>query len=146
MDNSQAYLENRVEEQIKWMSNKSKINQKNYKSLKVLEIAAAAVIPFLAGFHEKHASLPILSGLMGVLIVILNGLQQLYRYHENWITYRTTVEAMKREKILYETKADPYNEEDAFQKFVLNCEAILANENKTWKANLSQKTEVKKKI
>ncbi|MBD0333495.1 MAG: DUF4231 domain-containing protein [Chitinophagaceae bacterium] len=138
-----TYLKDRVDEQISWMEGKSRYNQQRYKLLKLLEIVAAAVIPFLAGFYEVHKSFPIITGLLGVFIVVLNGLQQLNKYHENWITYRTTIEALKREKILYESTSDPYNDSNAFRKFVQNFEAILANENKVWKANWMQKAEQK---
>ena len=137
------YLKERVEDLISWMEGKSKHNQQRYKLLKVLEIIAAAIIPFLAGYQGVHKSIPIITGLLGVFIVVINGLQQLYKYHENWITYRTTLEALKREKILYESQSDPCNDGTAFQKFVQNFEALLANENKAWKTNWMQKAEQK---
>jgi hypothetical protein len=141
MDNT-AYLKDRAEDQINWMEGKAAHNQKKYKQLKVMEIVSAASIPFFAGFSEWK-SFSIVTGLLGVVIVILNGVQQLYKYHENWLTYRTTIEQLRREKILFESGSDPYNDADAFQKFVQNFEAILASENKVWKANWMQKAEQK---
>ena len=45
---------------------------------------------------------------LGTLIVILEGLQQLYQYHSNWISDRSTCEALKHEKFLYLGKAGIY--------------------------------------
>jgi len=45
---------------------------------------------------------------LGVLIVILERLQQLYRYHSNWISCRSTCKALKHEKFLYLVASGPY--------------------------------------
>ncbi|MCW3109968.1 MAG: hypothetical protein JWQ09_4474 [Segetibacter sp.] len=137
------YIKNRVDDQIQWMEGKSVQNQKKYKQYKIAEIVTAAAIPFLAGLQNQIGGIAIATGILGVTLVVLNGLQQLYKYHENWITYRSTIEVLKREKILFETQTGPYNGSDAFVKFVQNFEAILANENKVWKDNLTQKPEQK---
>lgn len=133
------YVKSRVDDQIIWMEGKSAYNQKKYKQYKVAEIITAAAIPFLAGVQDEKNKLAIVIGLLGVVLVVLNGLQQLYKYHENWINYRTTVEILQREKILFETKTGPYSEAGAFTLFVQNFEALLANENKVWKENLAPK-------
>jgi len=39
---------------------------------------------------------------------LFEGLQQLNQYHHNWITYRSTAEALKHEKYLFLSKAGPY--------------------------------------
>src|SRR5829696_8441530 len=137
------YIKNRVDNQIDWMESKSRVNQQRYKLLKVLEIASAAAIPFLVGFHERHKLFPIVTGLLGVLIVVINGIQQLYKFHENWLTYRVTIEMLRREKMLFENHAGNYREENSFQRFVENIESVLANENKIWQNNVMQRTEQK---
>ena len=135
------YIKNRVDNQINWMESKSRSNQQRYKILKIVEIVSAALIPFLIGFHNVHNIFPILTGLLGVLIVLLNGIQQLYKYQEKWIIYRTTIEALSREKMLFVNRAAIYTDENAFQRFVENIEALLANENKVWLNTVKQKTE-----
>ena len=125
----EEYLQQRADEQINWMEGKSKDNQQRYKFFKVVEIVLAASIPLIV----SYPSLAVATGIIGVIIVVLNGMQQLYKYHENWLTYRTTIEALKREKFLFQSQSDPYNDEaTAFNRFVQNFEAILANENKKW--------------
>ena len=135
---SATYMASRVEDQITWMEGKSKWNQTRYKTIKVIEIIAAALVPLLAGYQtdvkDTRSTLGIIIGSLGILIVILTSLRQLYKYQENWLTYRTTLEALKREKFLFETGAMPYNDNLAFQKFVINVESLLAKENESWKA------------
>lgn len=43
------YLNDRLNNQIDWYDGKSQTNQKWFKRLRLLEIIAAAIIPFLAG-------------------------------------------------------------------------------------------------
>ncbi len=45
----EEYLQERVDDQIEWHDKKSAWNQKCYKRLRILEIVAAASIPFLTG-------------------------------------------------------------------------------------------------
>jgi hypothetical protein len=47
-------------------------------------------------------------GVLGALIAIVKGVQQLNQYHADWISYRSTCEALKHEKFLYLAKAGPY--------------------------------------
>jgi Protein of unknown function (DUF4231) len=100
----------RLEDQIQWYDSRSSKNQKWFKVLKMLVILAAALIPFLAGVNlpQLQTQLRWAVGGLGVLIAVLEGLQQLNQYHANWITYRSTCEALKHEKFLFLAKAGPY--------------------------------------
>lgn len=94
----------RIEDQLSWYDNKSIENQKWYKRLKIAEIIAAAIIPFVAGLD----GFGILTGIFGVLIVIFIGIQSLNQYHDNWISYCSIAEQLKHEKYLWLSKAGPY--------------------------------------
>ena len=78
----------RIEEQINWYDAKSIKLQKTYKRIKVTEIVAAALIPFLSALHlsDVNSHLPITFGtvtaLLGVLITILEGVLQLNQYQQ----------------------------------------------------------------
>ncbi|CAN5752927.1 hypothetical protein BH10BAC2_BH10BAC2_07220 [soil metagenome] len=142
----ETYLKTRVDDQINWMDGKSSWNQKIYKRLKIAEIVAAALVPMLAGYQtqttDTRSTLGIIIGALGIIIVILSSIRQLNKYQENWITYRTTAESLKREKFLFETGAMPYNDDLAFQKFVINTESLLSKENESWKAVWSKQENV----
>jgi uncharacterized protein DUF4231 len=69
----------------------------------VVQIVAAAVIPVLAGLDATAWVV----GSAGGLIVVLEGLQQLFQSQQNWISYRSTCEALKHEKFLFLAKAGP---------------------------------------
>jgi len=78
-----------------------------------------------------------LVGLGGVIVAVSQGMISINKYHELWLQYRATAEALKREKILYLAKVGAYaNADQAFEHFVLTVEAILSDENKQWVENL----------
>ena len=105
----------RLQDQIAWYDSKSQVNQRWFKGLKVAQIITAAAIPVAAG-----VSAPVwLVGGGGALIVVLEGLQQLQQYQQNWTTYRATCEQLKHEQYLFTAGAGPY-------AAAANPEALLA--------------------
>lgn len=105
----------RLEDQITWYDQKSNQNQLWFKVLKIAQIVVAAFIPFTAGLKAPV----FLIGGLGVLIVIIEGLQSLNQYQHNWITYRSTCEELKHEKFLWLAGAGPYLDN-------INPDALLA--------------------
>ncbi len=93
----------RLEDQISWYDNKSKFNQSWFHALKIIEIIFAALIPLFSGFNWP----PLLTGLLGVCIVVMEGLQGLFKFHEKWISYRSTCEYLKHEKHFFLASAGP---------------------------------------
>jgi Protein of unknown function (DUF4231) len=94
----------RLQEQIAWYSRKSLQNQRWFKTLKILQLLCAALIPVLAA-----TSIPrVVAAVLGALILVLEGLQQMNQYQQNWISYRATSEALKHEKYLHLARAGPY--------------------------------------
>lgn len=130
----QEYITNRVDDQIKWLNDKSGFNQKRYKRLRTIILMVSVSIPLLSGFiTDERWWLKFLVGAGGAIVAITQGVLSLNKHHELWIQYRSTAEALIRTKYLYELKAGTYqNKPDAFQAFVADVESILANENSKW--------------
>lgn len=94
----------RLEEQIAWYDKKSGLNQRRFKTFKISQIVAGALIPFTSSIGAPTY----VAGALGVLIVIFEGLQSLSQYQHNWISYRSTCEQLSHEKFLWLAKAGPY--------------------------------------
>src|SRR4051794_4861571 len=127
LPNSPAW--ERLESQIAWYDRKSGQNQRWFKRLKVMQIVTAAAIPVAAG-----ASAPAwLVGGAGALIVVLEGLQQLQQYQQNWTTYRSTCERLKHEKYLFAARAGPYARvEDPEARLAERVEGLVSQEHAAW--------------
>ncbi|MGE0667661.1 MAG: DUF4231 domain-containing protein [Sphingomonadales bacterium] len=119
----------RLEDQIAWYDRKSLWHQKQYKVLKVVSMVAAALVPL-----TSVTPWPIIPGALGVVVVIVEGLQQMNQHHRYWVQYRQTCEQLRREKFLYIGRTGSYNLSDAkaFRLLVENVEALVSDDNASW--------------
>ena len=128
----EEYLNNRLEDQINWYSQKSLYNQKWYKMLRLIEIVSAALIPFLSGMHSNLMYSNWLIGGLGVLIAVAAAAGALFKFHEQWIQYRTTSEQLKHEKYIYLTMTHPYDNDNRYHLLVERVENLISKENIFW--------------
>jgi hypothetical protein len=132
--NADDYLKERVDGQLSWYSKKSQSCQKSYKALKTIEFIAAALVPFVAGMSQKIPLSEWVLGLLGITIALCVGSSSLFRFHEDWLSYRSTLESMKQEKFLFLTGSGVYDSPNPFPLFVQRFEALIAKENQLWAA------------
>lgn len=149
----------RIQEQIDWYDKKSSMYQKRYKRIKIVEIIAAALVPFLSALHFSDPTVlfPFTSmrfatvigtftALLGVLITILESILQLEQYQKNWVTYRATCEALIHEKFTYIAGAGVYAAAAAtnpHQLLVERAETIGSQENMKWTSLLQPQKDTK---
>jgi protein-S-isoprenylcysteine O-methyltransferase Ste14 len=128
----------RLDDQIDWYDAKSQQNQRRFKQLKVCQIVIAAAIPVAAA-----ASAPLwLMGGGGALIVVLEGLQQLQQYQQNWTTYRSTCERLKHEKFLFLGHAGPYARvRNPEPLLATRVEGLVSQEHAAWVTHHREETE-----
>lgn len=129
------YITERLNDQIGWYDRKSTSNQKWYKRLRMAQLLAAALIPFLTGYLTPElATTRLAVGLLGVGIAGITGMLDLYRFQQHWIEYRTTCEALKKEKYLFATDSEPYTGDPVtkFRLLVQRAETLISKENTHW--------------
>ena len=121
----------RLEDQIGWYDGKSMTNQRYFKRIKMVEIASAALIPFFSAF--SFSRMMWLTGGLGVLITVLEGMLHLNQYQQNWIAYRSTCESLKHEKYVYLGKASPYaSAADPHALLAERIESLVSQEHAKW--------------
>jgi len=122
----------RLQEQIAWYDKKSRACQQRFKLLKILQIVTAAAIPVAVVVAAEDW---LVAG-AGALIVVLEGLQQLEQYQQNWTTYRSTCEQLKHEQFLYLAGAGPYRDApDADPLLAERVESLVSQEHAAWVSN-----------
>jgi hypothetical protein len=135
-DTSDPVIQRLTEEQA-WYSAKSRAARTAFKRIKVTEIVAAAMIPFLTG--QLWPGVTYMVGGLGVLITILEGLLHLNQYQENWTNYRNTAESLKHEKFLFLASAGPYaGAANPRAMLAERVEALISQENSQWVAALQK--------
>ena len=133
--NAEEYIRDRVEDQITWYDTKSLKNQRLFKRLRLAEIAAAATIPLLSGFVDlERPAIPIAIGILGAIVAVIAGALGLYQFEQHWVEYRTTCESLKKERFLFLTGSEPFDQQprDNYQLLVQRVEALVSKENTNW--------------
>lgn len=121
----------RLEDQIDWYDRKSSSNQRAFRRIKITEILAAALIPFISVFRGQFV--PYTTAGLGVLITVLEGMLHLNQYQQNWINYRSTCEELKHEKYVYLGHAGPYaNVNDPRALLAERVESLVSQEHAQW--------------
>lgn len=127
----------RLEDQIKYYSGSSAKNKRWFTRLKIVQLICAAAVPVAASVHA-----PVwVTGSLGAIVVVVEGIQQLGQYQANWINYRSTAESLKHEKFLYLSGAGPYQGNDDDKRLLAErTEALISQENTTWTSGQQQAT------
>jgi hypothetical protein len=119
----------RLEDQLAWYEAKSLHHKRWFQSLKVGQIVVAAGIPAVAAAGASAG----VAGALGAVVVVMEGLQQLFQFQQNWIAYRGTAEALKREKFLYLASAGPYAGRDGRDRLLAErVEGLVSQEHAAW--------------
>lgn len=130
----EKYLSGRYKDQINWYDKKANQNQWWFKALNIYVILTSIVIPVLiSALDTSHLVIKILITIVSGTIALAAGVNNLYKFHENWINYRTTCETLKKEKSYYDGGVDAYSSiNDKKALFVERVESIISRENTLW--------------
>ena len=128
----------RLDDQIHWYDRRSRLSKRWYLRLKVVQIVTAAAIPVLATVWPEKAWI---GGGLGALIVVLEGLQQLFQLHANWTQYRSTCEALRHQKFLWMARAGPYAHTDRPDAMLAErVEGLVSQEHAAWSSTQHDRT------
>lgn len=123
----------RLENQIRWYDQKSGAAQRAFKLGKYLVIISSAAIPIAALLDQK-----LLTALLGGFVAICESIQHVNQWQHNWITYRSTCEALRHEKYTFIERADPYDNlspDEARKLLVERTESLISTEHSKWIAS-----------
>ncbi len=139
-------LWDRLQSNIEWYDRKAKVNQRAYKASKIAIILLAIAIPVLAeyGFLRRADTRALLVGFASGAILLLEGLQALNKWQENWILYRATCEGLRNEQHLFAEKAGPYaglKPEAAQRLLAERTSSLVMAEHSKWVHARADKTE-----
>jgi hypothetical protein len=101
-----------------------------YKYVKFCEFALSGLVPITALIANGCVTAAIGAG-----AVILEGLQQLNQWQHNWITYRSTCEALRHEKYSFIARSGSYDgmdDDQAKKALVERVESLVSTEHAKW--------------
>lgn len=129
--NHAAWL--RLENQVQWYDAKSISSQRWYKWLKLAQVVLAMLIPVMNLFPADTAKWT--TAVAGIVIALLEAIQQMNQYSTLWVTYRSTAERLKHEKFLFLSAAGPYRwlpEPERLIQLAERVEEHVSTEHANW--------------
>jgi Protein of unknown function (DUF4231) len=121
----------RVHDQLAYYEKAAGRSQKHFRTVKIGQLIVSAAVPVAAAAHASGVVIAVL----GALILILEGVQALFGWQQNWVSYRNSAEALQSEQHLYEAAAGPYAEADTPRRLLAErVEGLLSTERSGWAA------------
>jgi glucan phosphoethanolaminetransferase (alkaline phosphatase superfamily) len=131
------YLDKRFLDQLNWYDAKAARCKKQYTLLQWGLIVLAAVTPVLIAVDQNAYLSKWLPLITGSLVAVLSAAMKTFSFQENWINYRSTAEALKREYHLYQAGAGAYRNASGSERlFVERAERMFASEHTNWLSNV----------
>ena len=137
----------RLIDQRNWYDKKSQHCQCWYKRFKIAQVTLAVLIPATSLLPTECAKWA--ASIAGILIAVLEAVQQMNQYSTLWVTYRATAERLKHEQYLFLSNAGPYKgiaESDRLVTLAERVEEHVSTEHANWfnetrRTTTTQKTE-----
>jgi Protein of unknown function (DUF4231) len=126
----------RLEDQLGWYDRKSLAAQHAFKRVKVAQLVLAAGVPIAVASSAPD----VLTAVLGGLVVVLEGVQQLYQWQTSWVLYRSTHEALAHEKFLYLAQSGPYSGTERHRVLAERVEGLVSQEHAKWTEGRHQPT------
>jgi len=129
---SDTTITQEIEDQSQWYGARARSNRRYFFILKAVQIIIAAAIPVVA-LAGSSTSGKWVTAILGALVGIVEGILQLGQFQQNWLLYRATRQALKRESFLYAAQAGPYIGATELEKlYAVRCDAVMSGENSKW--------------
>ena len=127
---AEQYLNGRWQQQRDYYSRQSARNKRWHQYLLAFSTIGALIVPVLLNIDQVPKLVPTI---LSVLVSVALALDNVFHFGENWRSFRQTLEALKQERIYFETGIDPYADaQTAFSLFVQTCEEIMQAEGKSY--------------
>ena len=101
-----------------------------YQSLKMVGLLLAAAVTVLAASGAPA----VLTACVGAGIVVVEGTQQLFKFHTNWLRYRVVTETLREHGLLYLAHLAPYDGDATAARGQLGAllRSVIEDERKQW--------------
>jgi len=133
MDKNQFddYLETRYRKEMGWYDKRAIRNQRVYQVFQWTAIILSVFTPILIIVSDGWVKWFAVS--IAVLVAISTAALKTFKYQENWISYRTTCETLRKEYYFYKAGIQGYeNVKDKEALFVERVESLISRENTLW--------------
>ncbi|MCY3991229.1 MAG: DUF4231 domain-containing protein [Caldilineaceae bacterium] len=126
-----SYLEERYESQVHWYESRSGRYKSYYHIFQWLAIILSSTLPAVIVLTPEGENL--ISVIPSIFLAIVTSALKSFKLQENWVSYRTIAETLKKEKHYFDAEANGYAAvENKEQFFIERVETLISRENTMW--------------
>ncbi|GAB3268732.1 hypothetical protein GCM10027449_02280 [Sinomonas notoginsengisoli] len=130
---AEAAAVRRARTQAAWFAQHATRSRIGYVTIKLAQIVSGALVPFAASVQTANAGWVAVTAALGVVIVVLEGVQQLFQFHTNWYRYRSANIALASQLALFTAGAGEYGAApNPAALFAQRTEGVVMSENSSW--------------
>ncbi|MGZ5416242.1 MAG: DUF4231 domain-containing protein [Nocardioides sp.] len=118
---------------FEWYSRGATYNRVAYQVGRVATLLLAAAVTVLAATGAPAA----LSASLAAAIVVIEGVQQLFQWHRNWISYRASAETLRTHAFAYAARIAPYDGEGRAGRLAAKLSELTERENVDWAGTMT---------
>lgn len=128
---------------MQWYDRRGAFSRRWYLRLKIVSIVCAALVPVAALLPASGiVPQPVVTAMLGMMVVIVEGVQQVNGFHDNWYRYRATAENLKHEKYLFLAGAGAYADAANPKRLMAErVEELVSTEQARWVSSGAQTTQ-----
>ncbi len=119
-----------LEDSFDWYARAAGRARIGYRGSEIALLLAGALIPATAAFTSDRR----IPAALGVLVVVLTGFRQLFRWHEDWLRFTEICMKLRIERARYDAREAEYAHDDRDQRLVQRVRELEAVETATWAA------------
>jgi uncharacterized protein DUF4231 len=121
--------------QVRWYHRAAARCRWSYQVLKVAALVAGGAVTVLAATDARAA----VTASLAAAAVVMEGVQQVFQFHANWLSYRDTAETLRQHALLYAAGLPPYAEPETRRvRLAENVEAVTIRERGHWRGVMRQ--------
>ena len=121
--------------QFRWYNKAATHTRLWYQVLKVAALVAGASVTLLAAISAPAAVTASVAG----VIVVVEGAQQIFQFHTNWISYRKSAELLRQHAFLYVASVKPYDKPSTRRaRLAATLMDVAAQEKSNWSKVMEQ--------
>ena len=133
VDDTQGHdlLWQQLEAHFRWYDRGATRSRYGYQGLKILALVSGAAVTVLAAVGAP----PGLTASLAAVVVVAEGVQQVFQFHANWISYRSTAETLRQHTFFFAAGIEPYNDPSTRRRLLAALlRDLTSKENAEWSA------------
>jgi hypothetical protein len=120
-----------LEAHFRWYDRGATRSRYGYQGLKILALVSGAAVTVLAAIGAP----PGLTASLAAVVVVAEGVQQVFQFHANWISYRSTAETLRQHAFFFTAGIEPYDDPSTRRRVLAALlRDVTSKENAEWSA------------